>query len=89
MKCQTCPNTVLVLNDMQGIEVDRCPNCRGVWLDCGELDSIIDRSERGRAPYLRRNAGSWAEISDAQYSVHASLAIPRRRKSIFGGLIGF
>ena len=89
MKCQTCPDTVLVLNDMQGIEVDRCPNCRGVWLDCGELDSIIDRSERGRAPSLRRNAGSWAEISDAQYSVHASLAIPRRRKSILGGLIGF
>ena len=89
MKCQTCPDTVLVLNDMQGIEVDRCPNCRGVWLDCGELDSIIDRSERGRAAYLRRNAGLWAEISDAQCSVHASLAIPRRRKSIFGGLIGF
>jgi|SRR5215211_6870313 len=41
-----CPidGTTLQMTDRQGIEVDYCPNCRGVWLDRGELDKIIERS---------------------------------------------
>ena len=41
-----CPNdgSVLVMSDRSGIEIDYCPQCRGVWLDRGELDKIIDRS---------------------------------------------
>jgi len=41
-----CPNcrTPLALADRQGVEIDYCPNCRGVWLDRGELDKIIERS---------------------------------------------
>lgn len=41
-----CPvdNTVLQMTDRQGVEIDYCPQCRGVWLDRGELDKIIDRS---------------------------------------------
>ena len=41
-----CPidNTPLVMSERQGIEIDYCPTCRGVWLDRGELDKIIDRS---------------------------------------------
>ena len=41
-----CPNdhTDLVMTDRQGVEIDYCPTCRGVWLDRGELDKIIDRS---------------------------------------------
>lgn len=41
-----CPvdKTALVMSDRQGIEIDYCPKCRGVWLDRGELDKIIDRS---------------------------------------------
>lgn len=34
----------LVMSDRQGIEIDYCPQCRGVWLDRGELDKIIERS---------------------------------------------
>lgn len=43
MKCPNC-NEVLVMADRQGVEVDYCPACRGVWLDRGELDKIIERS---------------------------------------------
>lgn len=43
MKCPNC-NETLVMADRQGIEIDYCPNCRGVWLDKGELDKIIERS---------------------------------------------
>ncbi len=47
----TCPvdGTKLVPMERQGIEIDHCPSCRGVWLDRGELDKIIDRSA-GPAP---------------------------------------
>ena len=41
-----CPidGTQLVMTDRQGVEIDYCPQCRGVWLDRGELDKIIERS---------------------------------------------
>lgn len=42
----TCPacQVPLVMSERQNIEIDYCPNCRGVWLDRGELDKIIERS---------------------------------------------
>jgi Zn-finger nucleic acid-binding protein len=44
MYCPICREVTLVIADRQGIEIDYCPNCRGVWLDRGELDKIIERS---------------------------------------------
>ena len=43
MQCPVC-NVPLAMSDRQGIEIDYCPQCRGVWLDRGELDKIIERS---------------------------------------------
>jgi Zn-finger nucleic acid-binding protein len=45
-----CPTdqTPLVMSERQGIEIDYCPTCRGVWLDRGELDKIIERSSAGQ-----------------------------------------
>lgn len=43
MNCPIC-NIALVISDRQGIEIDYCPKCRGIWLDRGELDKIIERS---------------------------------------------
>jgi Zn-finger nucleic acid-binding protein len=43
MNCPNC-NITLVMSDKQGIEIDYCPKCRGIWLDRGELDKIIERS---------------------------------------------
>jgi uncharacterized protein len=48
MPCPVC-SVPLVMSDRQGIEIDYCPQCRGVWLDRGELDKIIERSA-GPAP---------------------------------------
>ena len=45
MKCPNC-NIPLVMTDRSGIEIDYCPECRGVWLDRGELDKIIERSSQ-------------------------------------------
>ena len=44
MPCPVC-KVALVMSDRQGVEIDYCPQCRGVWLDRGELDKIIERSE--------------------------------------------
>jgi uncharacterized protein len=43
MQCPT-DGTTLTMSERSGIEIDYCPTCRGVWLDRGELDKIIDRS---------------------------------------------
>ena len=45
MKCPVCSEPDLLMTDRQGIEIDYCPKCRGVWLDRGELDKLIERSE--------------------------------------------
>lgn len=47
-----CPNddSVLQLSERQGIEIDYCPTCRGIWLDRGELDKLIERSTIEAAP---------------------------------------
>ena len=47
MNCPVCTNINLVMSERQGIEIDYCPQCRGVWLDRGELDKLIDRSVAG------------------------------------------
>jgi Zn-finger nucleic acid-binding protein len=47
-----CPNdgATLVMSERSGIEIDYCPTCRGVWLDRGELDKIIERNAAESAP---------------------------------------
>jgi Zn-finger nucleic acid-binding protein len=47
MNCPVCSNVQLVMSERQGIEIDYCPQCRGVWLDRGELDKMIERSLAG------------------------------------------
>ncbi len=44
MKCPVCTAIDLEIAERQGVEIDYCPECRGVWLDRGELDKIIERS---------------------------------------------
>ncbi|HYW13648.1 MAG TPA: zf-TFIIB domain-containing protein [Longimicrobium sp.] len=65
MKCPVCLQPDLVMSDRQGIEIDYCPQCRGVWLDRGELDKIIERSaaqapaappqQQQQQPYVPQN----------------------------------
>ncbi|HVK95931.1 MAG TPA: zf-TFIIB domain-containing protein [Noviherbaspirillum sp.] len=50
MHCPVCSTTQLVMSERQGIEIDYCPQCRGVWLDRGELDKIIERSAPVQTP---------------------------------------
>jgi len=49
MQCPT-DGTTLTMSERSGIEIDYCPTCRGVWLDRGELDKLIERSLTQAAP---------------------------------------
>ena len=56
-----CPvdDTQLAMSEREGIEIDYCPECRGVWLDRGELDKLIERADRDpSAPDPRRRETS-------------------------------
>ena len=50
MNCPTCTTERLVMTERSGIEIDYCPACRGVWLDRGELDKLIERASAAMAP---------------------------------------
>lgn len=54
MNCPVC-NVPLSLSDRQGVEIDYCPRCRGVWLDRGEIDKIVEREVATYGPLARRD----------------------------------
>lgn len=75
-----CPACMveLSISERQGVEIDYCPKCRGVWLDRGELDKIIDRSTAALPP---RQAHTEFEPRRSSR--------PRRRKSFLEELFDF
>jgi hypothetical protein len=62
MKCPVC-NVDLLVNERQGVEIDYCPKCRGVWLDRGELDKLIERS----ASFSVRKERDYDDDDDYKY----------------------
>ena len=44
MKCPVCKNVTLLMSEKSGIEIDYCPECRGIWLDHGELEKIMEKN---------------------------------------------
>lgn len=91
MKCPVC-NIDLLMSERQGIEIDYCPNCRGVWLDRGELDKIVERASVYAAPQTARpvdaeraqavsvapdhDARSCQNPEERQYAIPGSQQIP-------------
>ena len=74
-----CPvdGSQLVMSERQGIEIDYCPTCRGVWLDRGELDKIVERSalETSMPPAQPRDGDFWSQPRGSHDYKH------KRRKS--------
>ena len=85
MQCPVDGET-LVMADRSGVEIDYCPKCRGVWLDRGELDKIIERAAASPAPTPREAAPREAAPVyqpepgyRAEANRHAPRDEPRRR----------
>jgi Zn-finger nucleic acid-binding protein len=74
MRCPVDGET-LVMSDRHGVEIDYCPKCRGVWLDRGELDKIIERAAVAEAPVPLREP---APARAAQVYAEAPRDMPRR-----------
>ena len=87
MKCPTC-EIDLVMTERQGIEIDYCSKCRGAWLDRGELDKIIERSnvELQKAAPVRQD-GIRQDYGDRAKHGHGKHAYGKsQRRSVFGEL---
>ena len=83
MKCPVCNDENLMMSDRQGVEIDYCPKCRGVWLDRGELDKIIERSS-SEQPQAQS-----PKYTKDQYKHSGSYGYHRKRKSILGEIFDF
>ena len=89
MKCPVCTDTDLILTERQAVEIDYCPKCRGVWLDRGELDKIIERSmsaipAASAANYIPTQSYQGEDSRHGHYSSHGNHH--GRRKSWLGEL---
>lgn len=77
MKCPI-DNNNLVMADRSGVEIDYCPECRGVWLDRGELDKIIDRASAQAAP---QQPAAPQQYSQPRYDSHGGQYPKRKREN--------
>ena len=88
MKCPI-DSADLAMSDRQGIEIDYCPTCRGVWLDRGELDKIIERNavdtERGRNDERRDNRHD----NEGRDGGYGNKTKKRKREGFLGELFEF
>jgi hypothetical protein len=87
MKCPVC-NIDLKMADRQGVEIDYCPQCRGVWLDRGELDKIIEKSSSA-AFEGRRNYDDDDRYENRKYDDDRYYPKGRQRKSFLGEIFDF
>lgn len=62
MKCPVCADATLLMSERQSVEIDYCPACRGVWLDRGELDKLIQLS----AGHQSQNEVSRQQVDDGR-----------------------
>jgi hypothetical protein len=71
MQCPVCSDTSLMMTERQGIEIDYCPRCRGVWLDRGELDKIIERSlDQNNTPAAAPPTMTYQQPAQQPYQQH-------------------
>lgn len=88
-----CPidGAQLVMTERSGVEIDYCPQCRGVWLDRGELDKIIERGMAQAAPQPPTQVRSSQHSDDRGYRREADhgRSHPKRRESFLGDLFDF
>jgi uncharacterized protein len=94
VKCPVC-NVNLSMTERQGVEIDYCPDCRGVWLDRGELDKIVEKSATDGSPYgqpeRRSDDRDGREHSDRDHGSgyeHGGYDKKKRRGSFIGDLLG-
>lgn len=87
MKCPVC-NVDLTMSERQGVEIDYCPKCRGVWLDRGELDKIIERSSENEKNIFQQSQQLHSQHSQHQTSYNDHYKY-KKRKGFLGDILDF
>jgi hypothetical protein len=77
------------MSERSGVEIDYCPECRGVWLDRGELDKIIDKSMVIAPKYENRGDQSYKYSNNDKYSSSDPHYKQKRKESFLGDLFDF
>jgi Zn-finger nucleic acid-binding protein len=85
MKCPV-DGAELVMTERSGVEIDYCPQCRGVWLDRGELDKVIDRAAAQAAPQRPAPVQAGGRRYDDDYH---SKPYRKKREGFLGDLFDF
>ena len=92
MKCPIC-EVDLQMTERQGVEIDYCPKCRGIWLDRGELDKIIEKSSSGggNEAISRPQQEPYRDDSHHHDDKHGyyGQGYKKRKSSIIGDLFDF
>lgn len=97
MKCPV-DDQLLSISDRQGIEIDYCPSCRGVWLDRGELDKLIEKSSsfsesnsthRDAPRPERRNYEDNNRYDDDDYNYGSHRGQKKKKEGFLGDLFDF
>lgn len=88
MKCPTC-NVDLLITDKQGIEIDYCPKCRGIWLDRGELDKIVEKSANVEDNFRLRERNTNINYRDDDDKYRSQGYNKKKRKSFLNELFDF
>ena len=86
MKCPVCKDIDLVMSERQGIEIDYCPSCRGVWLDRGELDKTIERNLTSTSNSYSQNSYNEQKSHKEhhnKYDNHANHGYHKKKKEGF------
>lgn len=86
MQCPHCPGVTLVMTERQGVEIDYCPQCRGVWLDRGELDKLLERASAQPTQVAQqpvaRSAPSYSprrDFEDSDFGKHRGYPAKRHK----------
>ena len=85
MKCPNC-NETLLMTERNQIEIDYCPSCRGVWLDKGELDKMLEYADQN-IPYLQQEKPYGFPLKQQPSNPHYNKY--RKKKSFLGDLFDF
>ena len=86
MKCPVCSDTPLVMTERQGIEIDYCPQCRGVWLDRGELEKLMEGSRAVDIEARPAPQGKQLSVATPAGGDIGDSCTPRRRAARSAGL---
>ncbi len=84
MICPIC-NVELLMTERKGIEIDYCPKCRGIWLDRGELEKIIEKSDTTTQSFPDRENRNQRSEHDHKSDNHRG----KRKESWFGKVFDF